>query len=159
MSLPFTIRCGDDWCDITDEVVVADRPWTLARRDGIGALQFSIATYKSGRIPNPTVQELLALLRDFASAYELGEPCDLVTEDEPLRIAAGSFRYGEDFVRAWYVSDGYSYAKVTYTCIWGQQQAELADCESMLRTLRFEDEAWVERSQQNDYCLRTSPFR
>ncbi len=143
MSLPFTIKCSDGWCDITHEIEAADPPWTLAKPDGVGAFQFSVATYKSGRIPNATPEHLLSLLRDFASSRELGEPADLVTEDGQPRLAAGSFRFGDDFLRVWYASDGQSFAKVTYTCVWGEQQAELPDCEQMIRTLRFEDEARV----------------
>ena len=143
MSLPFSIRCGDGWCDITNDIEATDAPWTLARPDGVGAFQFSIATYESGRIPNPTPQDLLSLLRDFANSHELGEPADIITEDGRLRIAAGSFRHGDNFVRAWYASDGRSFAKVTYTCVWGEQLAELPDCERMIRTLRFVDEKRV----------------
>ena len=142
MSLPFTIRCSDGWRDITEEVEAANSPWTLAKPDGVGAFQFSIATYKSGRIPNPTPQ-LLSLLRDFASSHELGGPQDIVTEDGNLRIAAASFRHADDFIRAWWASDGLSFAKVTYTCVWNEQRMELPDCKRMIRTLRFEDEARV----------------
>ena len=101
MSIPFDIDCCEGWCDITDEVEVADAPWTLAKPDGVGAFQFSIATYKSGRIPDPTPESLLFLLRDFAISHELGEPADIVTEAGELRIAAGSFRQGDSFIRAW----------------------------------------------------------
>jgi hypothetical protein len=140
MSLPFTIRCSDGWRDITDEVEAADPPWTLAKPDGVGAFQFSIAAYQSGRIPSSTPQVLLSLLRDFAGSNHLGEPADIVTEEGELRIAAGSFRHGADFVRAWYASDGRSFAKATYTCAWSEQSAELPECERMIRTLRFSDE-------------------
>lgn len=143
MPLPFTVRCADGWCDITDEIEATDVPWTLAKPDGVGAFQFSVATYNRGPIPNPSPQLLLSMLRDFASSHELGEPADIVTEDGELRIAAASFRHGDEFIRAWYASDGRSFAKVTYTCDWGVQQAELPDCERMIRTLRFEDETRV----------------
>jgi hypothetical protein len=143
MSLPFTIRCSDGWCDITDEVEAADRPWTLAKPDGFGAFQFSVATYKSGGRPNAIPQDLLALLHDFASSRDLGEPTNVAVEDGHLRLAAGSFRFGDDFLRVWYVSDGLSIAKVTYTSAWGTQHAELLDCEKMIRTLRFANEGRV----------------
>lgn len=143
MSLPFTIKFSEGWCDTTDEVEAADPPWTLTKPDGVGAFQLSIATYKGGRVPNPSSQVLFSMLRDFASSRNLGEPVEVVTEDGELRIAAGSFRFGDDFLRVWYVSDGYSFAKVTYTCSWGAQQSELPDCEQMVRTLRFENEARV----------------
>jgi len=140
MSLPFTIGCNHGWCDITGDIEAANPPWTLARPDGIGAFQFSVATYNSGQIPNPTPEVLLSLLRDFGSTHDLGEPADIVLEDGELRMATASFRQGDNFLRAWYASNGRSFAKVTYTCIWGEQQMELPDCERMIRSLRFADE-------------------
>ena len=140
MSVPFTIKCSDGWCDITDEAQAADRPWTFAKPDGVGAFQFSVATYESGRRPDPIPHDLLALLQDFAGSAELGEPADVDVENGHLRLVAGSFRFGDDFLRVWYVSDGLSFAKVTYTSAWGTQHAELVDCEKMIRTLRFEIE-------------------
>ena len=141
MTLPFSVRCSKGWCDITDEVQATDPPWTLAKPDGVGAFQFSVATYKSGSIPNKTSTVLLAMLRDFASSHSLGEQTDIVTEDGALRVAAASFRHGDDFLRVWYGSDGRNFAKITYTCAWGEHLTELPDCEQMVRTLRFKDEA------------------
>jgi hypothetical protein len=141
MRLPFTIRCSTGWCDITDEVQATNPPWTLAKPEGVGAFQFSTATYQSGTIPNPSPQLLLSMLRDFANSHGLGEAADIVTENGALRLAAASFHHGDDFTRVWYVSDGRSFAKVTYTCTWDKQHAELPECEQMLRTLRFEDES------------------
>jgi hypothetical protein len=143
MPLTFTIQCSDGWCDITDEVEAADPPWTLAKPEGVGAFQFSVGIYKSGRIPDPSSQLLLSMLRDFAKSNALGEPADIVTEDGALRVAAASFHHGGDFIRVWYASDGRSFAKVTYTCQWDKQHAELPECEQMTRTLRFEDEPQV----------------
>jgi hypothetical protein len=140
MPLPFAIKCKDGWLDITDEVEAADPPWTLAKPGGVGVFQFSAAAYQSGPIPNPTPQVLLSLLRDFARSHHLGEPADIVTEDRGPILAAGSFRHSDDFVRAWYASDGRSFARVTYTCAWGAQKSELPDCEQMIRSLRFSHE-------------------
>jgi hypothetical protein len=143
MLLPFTIECADGWFDITDELEVPDPPWTLSRPEGVGVFQFSVARYERGAVPNASPDVLLSLLRDFASSHELGEPSDIVTEAGDLRIAAGSFRTADSFIRAWYISDGRSFALITYTCASGQQQAELSDCEQMVRTLRFRNEAVV----------------
>ena len=80
------------------------------------------------------------MLREFASTRNLGEPRDIVTNDGELRLAGASFHWQHDFVRVWFVSDGSSFAQVTYTCAWGEQGTELPDCEQMLRTFRFADE-------------------
>lgn len=143
MALPFTIKCAEGWCDVTHELEMPDPPWTLARPDGVGAFQFSIAHYKRGTIPSPSPEILLSLLRDFASSHELGEPIDITTEAGELRIAAGSFRQANNFIRTWYISDDRNFAKITYTCAFDQQRAELPDCEKMVRTLRFRNQAMV----------------
>ncbi|GEP41313.1 hypothetical protein [Brevifollis gellanilyticus] len=139
--MSFTITFCDGWSDITEEVEAVDPPWTLAKPDGVGALQFSIGIYKGGPVPNPTQRDLLSLLHGFATSQQLGDPVDLVEEDGELRLVAGSFRAGEDFLRVWYVTNGRSIAQVTYLCSWGEQHAELADCEQMVRTLGFDGEA------------------
>lgn len=143
MPLPFTIKCAEGWCDVTHELEAPDPPWTLARTDGVGAFQFSIAHYQRGRIASPSPEILLSLLRDFAHSHEFGEPTDIVTEAGELRIAAGSFRQADNFIRTWYISDGRNFAKITYTCAFDQQRAELSDCEQMVRTLRFRNETVV----------------
>ena len=141
MALPFIFQQQSGWFDVTHELDVPNPPWTFSKLDGVGAFQFSIATYKRGAVPSPSASVLLSLLREFAVLHELGEPADIITEESDLRLAAASFQSGGNFMRVWYVSDGYSFAKVTYTCACGVEQAELSDCEQMVRTLRFSNEA------------------
>jgi hypothetical protein len=143
MPLPFTVECAGGWRDVTRELEVTDPPWTLARPDGVGVFQFSVAHYQRGAVPNASSDVLLSLLRDFASSHELGEPTDVAAEAGELRIAAGSFRQRDSFIRAWYISDGRSFARITYTCAFGRQQAELSECEQMVRTVRFRNETVV----------------
>ena len=143
MTSPFTLQRLSGWLDTTHELDVPNPPWTFTRPDGVGAFQFSVSRYVSGPLPNPSASVLLSMLREFAVSRELGEPANIVTEDGDLRLAGASFRTGDDFIRVWYVSDGYSFAKITYTCACGVEQAELSDCEQMVRTLRFRDETPV----------------
>jgi hypothetical protein len=132
----FSIDLASAWFDITGEVVGENVPFTFARPDGFGALQFSIAGYRSGTIPDPSTDTLLKLLRDFAQSRKLGTATDVCTEVEPLRIAAGSF-HTDSFIRVWYLSDGLSFALATFTCDSEHAGDELPDCEQMVRTLSF----------------------
>ena len=143
MSLPFTLQRNDGWCDITHELEFPDPPWTLAKPNGVGAFQFSVARYESGPIPDPSPAVLLSMLRRFAASQHLADESDVATEGGALRLAAASFRQNDSFVRAWYISDGRSFAQVTYTCAWDAERDELRDCEQMIRTLRFTDETPV----------------
>lgn len=137
MNQPFTIGLVEGWRDITDEVESDAPPFTLARAEGMGAFQLSFAFYQSGQYPDASAAVLLSMLRKFAHARDLGEPADIATEVGGLHLAGASFRWQDDFLRVWFVSDGSNLAQVTYTCVWGGQAAELQDCEKMLRTLKF----------------------
>jgi hypothetical protein len=130
----FTVSAPNGWVDIT-KYDTPDQPYSLGRRDGVGALQFSIALYRGGKVPDPTPQRLLEMLKEFAASHGLGEADEIATESDPVRLAAGSLRDGEWFVRVWYVSDGLSFGLVTYTCDWEARDKELAECEQIVRSI------------------------
>jgi hypothetical protein len=133
----FRLHVPDDWEDITDTVDVNDPPITLARGDGVGALQFSIALYTDGKQPDPTPEQLLGMVAEFGESRGLGAPGVLATQTVPLRLAAASFKSDGDFLRVWYVSDGLSFALVTYVCESGKESKELATCEQIVRSIAF----------------------
>jgi hypothetical protein len=134
---PFAVHVPAGWEDITDVVQADAPPYTLARRDGVGALQFSIALYKSGRVPNPTAGELQKMVETFGVERRLGEASEFVTETGPPVLAAGTFKQGGDSVRVWRVSDGRNFALVTYTCAARDVGPELVVCEDIVRSIEF----------------------
>jgi len=141
-----SIDLKDGWADTTHDVPGEDVPLTLAHQseDACGSFQFSTALYKSGALPRATAAKLAEMLFEFAEEHDLGEPSDSVVEDALLALAAATFRRGGDVIRVWYVSDGASFAKVTYlSAAIHNYASELADCEQMVRTIAFirEDEA------------------
>ena len=133
----FSVELPAGWRDITDTVDADEPPLSLAHKDGVGALQFSTAIYRSGVEPAPSPDELLELVRDFGSKQGLENPTDIVTEVGLPTLAAGSFKWDEDFLRVWYVSNGYDFAFVTYTCLIQDVGPELLLCEQIVRSIRF----------------------
>jgi hypothetical protein len=133
----FSVQVPRGWSDITDTVEADDPPYTLAHRDGVGALQFSVALYKSGPAPDPTPTTLLAMVQDFARKRGLGKLSVVVKESGPPMLAAASVAWVEDFVRIWQISDGRNFAFVTYTCAAADTGPELAVCEEIVRSLAF----------------------
>lgn len=133
----FVVQAPRGWNDITDEVEAENPPYTLAHTDGVGALQFSIALYTSGMVPNPSIADLKEMLEEFGSKRGFGEPVDLVNEPGPPLLAAGSFSWGDDFLRVWEVSDGGNFAFVTYTCDAKDLGPELQVCERIVRSIVF----------------------
>jgi hypothetical protein len=133
----FSVVAPRGWESITDSVEADDPPATLARDDGAGALQFSVALYAGGTVPDPTPAVLLRMVASFGEARGLAAPRDVTVESAPLRLAAGSFAWGEDVLRVWQVSDGRNFAFITYTCESGREGGELRDCERIVRSLQF----------------------
>ncbi len=133
----FAVDAPRGWSDITDTVDADNPPSTLAHRDGFGALQFSVALYQSGPVPDPTPEVLRGMVEEFGRKRGLGEPSAVDTELGPPRLAAGSFTWGEDFLRVWQVSDGRNFAFVTYTCAAEHEGPELAACERIVRSIAF----------------------
>ena len=129
------------WFDVTQNVEEFNPPFTLARPDGAGVIQFSIAEYQSGSVPKITLDELSNLLADFAQQHKLGRGYGFASHENILLIAAASFDFGDRYFRIWYCSDGESIVLVTYNCERGQQEAESVDCERIVRSLAFETES------------------
>jgi hypothetical protein len=133
----FSVVAPRGWEDVTGSIEVDDPPATLARGDGVGALQFSVALYAGGTVPDPTPADLLRMVASFGEARGLATPRDVAVESSPLRLAAGSFAWGEDFLRVWQIADGRNFAFVTYSCESGQEGGELHACERIVRSLQF----------------------
>lgn len=127
------------WNEITDEIPVPDPPLTLAKEEGVGALQFSSATYLSGDLPNPTLLDLQRFLEEKATGESWGDPISLETGTGSLMFARGEYRLGQDYMRAWYLSDGLNFVFATYNCDWGERARERRDVDSIIATLRFAD--------------------
>ena len=106
-------------------------------RSGRRGTPVPLAVYVAGPAPKPSMNDLLEMVTSFAESRGLGTPSEVALEGGPLCLAAGSFTWGEDFLRVWQVSDGRNFAFVTYTGESGQEQRELDECERIVRSLQF----------------------
>jgi hypothetical protein len=78
------------------------------------------------------------MLEEFASSRALTPLFDHRTwRNENIFGVGASCHSGNDFIRIWYVSDKESFALVTYVCDWTKQEVEMADCEKIVRSIRF----------------------
>ena len=132
------VTTPSDWLDVTEGIGSDETPFTLARNDGVGALQFSVGTYESGTAPDITLESLRTLLDDFAFSRELGKAFDEVRYESPVLVMGRSYRTGNNFVRVWYCSNGKDIALVTYTCENRFEGIELKDCNEILAKIRFD---------------------
>lgn len=134
----FSVDLSPGWGDITADVEADDPPTTVARDDGVGALQFSIGLYESGPRPRGAVDQLQEYLDGFAESHGLTSPTDTTRESSPRGLVAASFQPGDQLVRVWYVSEGGNFAFVTYTCERSNvEPRELGEAEKIVRSLLF----------------------
>jgi hypothetical protein len=131
------ILAPDNWVDVTNAIKEDHPPFTLAREDGVGVIQFSAAEYQKGKTPNVSSDDLKNLLQGFAQTHELSQARDFFCQCAPFLTSAASFNFENRFLRVWYCSDGKSIVLVTYNCQDGQQKNELFDCESIVHNLKF----------------------
>jgi hypothetical protein len=129
-----SVEPAGGWVDVSDDLA-PDAPFTLVLPDGDGAFQISTATYQRGPLPNAGLDELNDMLTSFGKSKGFGAPIEVVSYDQCVCAVGGSFRT-EDFVRAWYVTDGRNFVFATHTSA-TNVPAEIADCEAMIRTIRF----------------------
>jgi hypothetical protein len=134
-----TVSLPHGWANMTEEL--GDGVWTLARpgMDG-GALQFTIALYRGGKVPGVSARELREMVRELGLKQDLGRPFDETTQETgPIVWAAASYHDEADgaFWRAFYGSDGVNIAVVTFICDWMRRREECEDVERIVQSLRF----------------------
>lgn len=111
-GLKFELPQG--WTDITDDLPQGVPP-TLARPEGVGVLQFTLATYRSGQEPNVTTSDLRRLLFQFFGSIH--KDCDSFIEFlRPVLSVQGSVVCDGEFVQARYYSNGRDVCLATYNC-------------------------------------------
>ena len=134
----FTISIAKGWDDITATLDDADAPLTVAHpAHGVGALQFSPAIYRSGLDPQVGPQDLSELLDEFASNQGLDDPFDRSAYSGEVIIEGASFHAGDDFIRAWYASDGKNVILCTYVCDWDNRFREVSEREMAVQSIHF----------------------
>jgi hypothetical protein len=135
----FCFEATDEWQDTTDETKGPARPYTLTKARGVGALQFSVASYMSGPVPLPSSAKLLAMAEESGMRSGAGMPFDTRAKEGRLSIAAADFHTPEDnFLRVWYVSDGKNIMLITYVAKWELREIELLECEGIVESVRFD---------------------
>lgn len=131
------ILLPNGWVDVTDDMPEGTPP-TLAKPDGVGALQFSVGRYRSGANPQVSPDDLEAMLKEFADTHSLDVAVDVERGTSVSQY--GSFLRGDDLIRAWYLTNGSDVALVTYVAAAAScdAAAELADAGTIVRSIDFD---------------------
>ena len=107
----------------------ADAPYTFTWRDdrAVGALQFSLGRYKSGKVPNPSRSDLEQMAFAFGADHNW---------PRPISQGSGACTFGQfglavfqsvDFsrIQLWFLSNGRDFIMVTHTCEGNPLQDEI----------------------------------
>lgn len=134
----FTLSLPGGWSDATGELAGFDGPLTLARDgDGVGTIQFS-TTAARGAGSGPVGPAVLSLLlQDFASNRGWGGGFDHSSLLGTTSVEGASYCVGDEFVRAWYASDGSRLVFAAYVCSWDDREAEIEEVERIMASLEF----------------------
>lgn len=132
------LRLPSDWRDITDDLPDGSPP-TLAKPDGVGAIQFSIARHQCGEAPHVDRAALQNLLENFCARH--GFDCHPQAEGhDNIQVVKSHALADGELVAIWYVSNGADVVLATYV----SQQAgsdetddEWKEAEAVIGSLRF----------------------
>jgi len=136
------------WSDITAELP-GDAPPTIAKRGGVGALQFSQVEFEGGSPERLSAGDLLDMVKGIARSADRFIAFDEMSQSWSknwglLCMGAVSLAMDGNFVRLWGVSDGRGVVVATYTCEWRHRRpTELAECASVIETIRIVPQAVV----------------
>lgn len=138
VSIPdLTIELPEGWFDVTED---PGGPFTLAKPEGVGSVQFSVAKYKGGEHPNIDCDGLQKLLVSFGENRGLHGPNSIRSGAGENFCVAGDFVSEGEFIRIWYVSNGSDVALVSYVTLQPEADSvatELGEAESIVESLRF----------------------
>ncbi len=135
-GLTFDLPQG--WLDVTDDLEAASPP-TLAREDGVGAIQFSVGRYAGGADPRIGPDDVLGLLREFCTRNGIRGSPDLIGNSALIGALASS-TVREDFVAVWQLSNGRDVVLMTYLCDAAAvgRERELLDAQRIALSLQFQ---------------------
>jgi hypothetical protein len=140
MPTRLQIELPPNWCYEPD----ADGPALMFRDapDAVGSLQVSIfAEYKSGEIPNPTVDTLTDLAKKHGERNDAGQfveihggACKMGT------FGSAIFRRSEfPRVQFWYLSNGRDFVLATHVCVHKPTSAEIDEAQSIVEAIQLAD--------------------
>lgn len=131
-------QCPQHWDDITDEVDGDDVPITIADfESGVGALQFTIALYKEGELPQLDESLIREMLLDYAGELGLGTAVDVSPHTGKLEGIKATYQINDDFLVLWFLTNGTSLIMATYNCEWTNRNVEYSVVEEIMSTVEI----------------------
>lgn len=111
-----TFDAPDGWQDITESLPEGSPP-TISKASGASVVQFSIAKYSGGKLPNISLDDLKSFTIEFCQKEDI-EVKNIFTGKKFGMMHAGvSSKTADELLDAWYLSNGKDIVFVTYVGI------------------------------------------
>ncbi|MER8730251.1 hypothetical protein NKH28_10445 [Mesorhizobium sp. M1227] len=111
-GLTFDLPAG--WVDIAGDLPEGSPPTLAKETDGCGAIQFSIAKYRSGEKPNVDFNVLRTFMIQFChnNSIDVGHISNI--ESDGIISVGVLSETGDQLTSAWYLSNGNDVVFMTY---------------------------------------------
>jgi hypothetical protein len=133
------LHIPEGWGDISADLP-PNYPPTLARGAGVGALQFSVARYRSGAKPAIDEEGLKRLLVGFFQTHSFGQVEPSVLSTSKMLCVGGVSIISEEVMAVWYLSNGIDVVLVTYTGLGPNApttKEELSEARTIVESIEF----------------------
>jgi len=135
-----SLRLPEGWFDVTDDLEKGS-PFTLGKDDNaLGALQFSVGLYISGKLANIDMDGLSSLFHDFIASQNLGTVKNVEQYHDGILSISGEFVNPEEFIRLWFVTDKINVAMITYVSTLVNDPSlpnEVAEADQIVKSISF----------------------
>lgn len=130
----------EGWVDITGSER-SSVPTLAIDGNGVGVLQFSVARYEAGKMPNFLTDDLKQLLYEFEDKHNfVRKQGVIVFSYDRVNGIKSDYKRNGDFFRIWYLTDGTNLALVTYSARGESSIAienELAESDEIVQSIEF----------------------
>jgi hypothetical protein len=113
------VRLLPNWLAVPAVSSGGPTPFQRADGSGAGVLQFSLlAEYRGGKIPNPTLADLIGFARGHGERHDAGELVECLSGACHLGSFGSAVYQSEEFPRIqfWYLSNGRDFVLATHVC-------------------------------------------
>ena len=134
----FKIPFSKGWIDISNENPNGPPSFIKDLKDNPGVLQISHAEYLSGKLPNPSYDDLVELSKNIGQKNDFGEI---------VNKSSGDCNYGKygfvefknkdfPFISVWHISDSKNFIFVTYICSVKPDPDEISEVYGILKNIK-----------------------
>jgi len=133
-----SLKLPDGWKDVSEDNPNGPPTFINDTIDNSGILQISTAEFLSGRIPNPSLSDLIDLSKNVGLKNGFGD----LQNEVSGHCDYGTFGYAQfsnsesPYTSIWHISDGQNFIFATFICSIAPSQKHIDDVENILTSIK-----------------------